>query len=403
MHTFLAASILALVLPVVTEPVRYGLRDDEPTSAPPATVTVTVTAGPPPDVVITRTITRSAWTTTTTAVVNLNCTQQVYAPRPTPSSTALPPSSTGERITERQESTSTGKSPTSAPSPTPVPLPTQRTRTRTSYVYTTAMQTEPLTRTRYQCAATIAYAFTVDATTTVSYTQTQYQSIGVLTSTVICPGVGGFPFGYTVPTIPASVPPSVPPTIPTPIEPASIAKRQTTPPPEPSTTAPAVTSLANLGTLTTVTVHQTQTAYTLVTLSVTDVSTNVRYACSTLPFDVTVTYPVTRTSWPSTTTVVSYLNCGRSPVPVAPPVPPRPTDATTQAERLKRQTSEPPPAGSTAESTPSQAQTIHRTSYVASVVTIVASTDATRLVYSCSPTPTTPVSVSPSLTSAESA
>ncbi|KAH8910370.1 hypothetical protein BR93DRAFT_988761 [Coniochaeta sp. PMI_546] len=389
---------------------------DDPSTTPTVTVTstLTVTSLPlgPTTVTLTKTSTRSVWLSSVVIVESLNCTRTVFTTNPataSPALQALPEIETGFDITKRQGS----ESPTSTTTPILPTIPTSTvvapttsprvTRTRTIWVVSTAVQTTPYSRTSYQCSFTLAYLLTTDATTTVPYTLTSYSSTVTATSTISCPfGLGGLGIPGALPTTAPLAPPFTTSGVTSSAKVGKVMRQITN-----STTTLATTETGVSNSVRISTVHLTRTTYSVVLVNATAAATVQRYECSTSTYDTTVTYNLTRTAWPSTTTIVSVLACG---LPSRPPVTStRPTitlPPTLPASKVRRQTesttdtssvpvSLPPiSSGTETTSTPSTSTTVHRTRYIFGTVTVTATVPTTRLVYSCAATTTVSASVS---------
>lgn len=421
----LRVSLLLLGVAAVVDGSATHDVNDDPSTSPTVTVTdpVTVTSlhlGPT-TVTVTRTRTRPMWTSEVVVTETLNCIRTIFTgsragatpplARPTSMDSGLEvaihqESESSASITTPLSYLPTPNTTSAAPPTVTAPTATTRqrpTRTRTIVVVSTAVQTAPHSRTAYECAFTVAYLLTT-TTTTVPYTRTRYPSTVTATSTINCPyGMGGLGWFDSSPTPPpdAALPTSSSEAARTPNLPNFRNRLYTNS--STSLTTPALSESVRVST-----VRLTRTAYTVVTVNATAAATVRRYECSTLTYDATVTFDVTRTAWPSTTTIVSLVPCrrpGRPPgTSTRPTVTPSLPSTLSAGEVVGRQTtctgSTSDVAVTSATSEPgteptSSSDTVHRTTYFFGTVTVTATVPATRIAYSCAPVTTATVSVPP--------
>ncbi len=250
MHSLLAAAFLALVAAVAAKPVVGRELDARQTDASPTVVTVTSTWIFP------------IYTTTNYVPVTLSCTQPVFA---AVSGTAVPPAAGTAGLAALPEFAREDATPTSSAPAPPVATPAPAPGTSVAWVLTSSTHAEALTVTYYPCAATLAYAYTVDASTTVTYTVNSYDATATTVSTIACPWLGG---GLGFGGLPSSG--NAAPT------PEAIVARQNTP----TATGPAPIPTAATGLIGTTTVHLTHTAYVPATASASGTTTLLSYQCS---------------------------------------------------------------------------------------------------------------------------
>jgi hypothetical protein len=130
--------------------------------------------------------------------------------------------------------------------------------------------------------------------------------------------------------------------------------------------------------------------------------TSARYSCSTLPFDVTSTYPLVYTEWASTATSIRYVYCRTTPTVVggaAVATGMVESDEHSVKEDVEREMEKRQTATETESST---SYSFHRTWYVPSPTTVTAAAVTTRVVYQCY-TPTPRVTATPTPTPTPSA